>query len=129
MSDTLESTLLEKEAESILLSLVSLDKDKLLLSYLNNDGRMALFESIIKEYPIKRVQNRVVTTLLVYNLVKSMRLSRPLQILSEIFETSTTTINARVQSAKAKGYCSEDVVKNPLSFEEAKKQYIEAMSA
>lgn len=122
MSKSFEETLLEKEAESIVLSLIHSDKDGLLLPYLNQDGRVALFRSIIKEYPVKRVNNRVYTTILVYNLLKSIQVSRPQQLLGEMFGAKSGAINQRIQAAKARGYSQAN------SFEEAKKQYIEAMS-
>jgi hypothetical protein len=121
MSD-FQNTLTEKETESILSALINTDKDTLFIKYLNQDGRMALFQSIIKEYPIKRVASRVYTTVLVYNLLKSLGISRPQQILGGLFNTNVRAINQRIQTAKAKGYSKVN------SFDEAKKQYIEAMS-
>jgi hypothetical protein len=50
-----------------------------MIDFLNSDGRVALFEAIIKEYPIKRVENRVFTTVLVYSLVKSLGISKPIK--------------------------------------------------
>lgn len=116
--------LTQRETESILLSLIDTNKDNLMIDFLNSDGRMALFETIIKEYPIKRVENRVLTTVLVYNLVKSLGISKPIKFISELMDSKPGNITQRIEVAKKRGYI---VDRNPIDFTVAKKQYIEAM--
>jgi hypothetical protein len=124
MRDNLKETLTQREIESILLSLIDTNKDNLMIDYLNSDGRVALFKAIIKEYPIKRVENRVLTTVLVYNLVKSLSISRPLKLISELMDSKPENITQRIEVAKKRGYM---VDRSPIDFALAKQQYIEAM--
>jgi hypothetical protein len=121
----IENVLAERDLRSLIGSLISLDKDTIVIDYLNQEGKLVLFYELLREYPLTKKMTRVQKTAVLYGLVKALGISRPRQVLAEVLGSIPNNINQRIENAKKKGFLDNHVP----SYQEAKQRYIAAYSA